>query len=354
MEILSDFINGKYGVEDEQIYLKVFPKLLPDGGSLCNLTFSEIRNIKDGFYKQNNKIIVKFTFDIVFVLEYMRESYSKDKYYNIFNEKAEKTFEVDLKFYGILSDIQFDNFECISKITKIRFESDIDTLSRTMTISAYGRMDSYLISKKVVEVGCSILRDNQEITSDSHRPKPVKASGFCPQESEVISKIILSDRSQKENKDFLNTSENKYSECDIYQSLHDDYFNQLNKLYLQVSEQINIIQKTNKDLKEKLKFQNQQREEDEKYRKSILNDLKNVSNELKDKNSLINRLNAAIDHKDNTISILKAKNNELNNQVISLKKELEELKDLICDEEKKKNKLLVNKIKATIQNIKTM
>ncbi len=319
MEILSDIINGKYGVEDEQIYLKVFPKLLPDGGNLCNLTFFEIRNIKDNFYKENNKIIIKFTFDVVFVLEYMRES-NTEKYYNISNEKAEKTFEVDLELYGILSDIQLDNFECFSRITKIHFESDIDALGRTMTISAYGRMDSYLISKKVVEVGCS----------------------------------VLSDRSQKENKDFLNISENKYFESGTFQFLYDDYFSQLNKLYLQVSDQISIIQKTNKDLKGKLESQNQQREEDEKYKKSILNDLKNVSNEIKDKNSLINRLNAAIDHKDNTISILKANNNELSNQVISLKKELEELKDFICDEEKKKNKLLVNKIKATIHNIKTM
>lgn len=316
MEMLSDIINGKYGVEDEQIYLKVFPKLLPDGGSLCDLTLFEIRNIKDSFYKQNNKIIIKFTFDIVFVLEYTRENDSKDKYYNIFTEKAEKTFEVDLKFYGILSDILLDNFECFSKVTKIRFESDIDPLSRTMTIYAYGRMDSYLISKKVVEVGCEI-------------------SG---------------NKSKKENKDFLDIPENKYFESDIF----DDYFNQLNKLYLQVSEQISIVQKANKDLKERLKSQNEQMDEDEKYRKNILNDLKNVSSELKDKNSLINRLNEAIDHKDNTISILKANNNELNNQVISLKKELEELKDLVCDEEKKKNKPLVNKIKATIQNIRTM
>ena len=298
---LSDVIKARHYSQNISLFYGEYSDIASGDQKLTDILYCTIKDIKDRSVITDNKVIICFNFALIILFECENKDNTSE--YCIRKDMISKVFDINIKDYDVLSGtLNLEKTKCKNFIKDIKYITSIN---------------SFLIEEDVMKL------DSIQLFSSEHAQNNMQSN---------IVEYKLPDIAPKHDG----------------QNELDTYISNLGSMLKRASELI----ETNKKLEDetyskskKIKFIEYKLRQNQEKAKSL-------ENALKDKESYISILNARLDKSEKKVNILEHANMAVDQELKSLLKENNDLKNYIEEEERKKKKQLNYRIKSVLSNIK--
>ncbi|MDI6617738.1 MAG: hypothetical protein QME45_03545 [Clostridiales bacterium] len=313
---LSDVIKARHYSQNISLLYGEYSDITSGDQKLTDILYCTIKDIKDRSVITDNKVIICFNFALIILFECENKDNTSE--YCIRKDMISKVFDINIKDYDVLSGtLNLEKTKCKNFIKDIKYSTDIDISFKKATVSVEASINSFLIEEDVMKL------DSIQLFSSEHAQNNMQSN---------IVEYKLPDIAPKHDG----------------QNELDTYISNLGSMLKRASELI----ETNKKLEDetyskskKIKFIEYKLRQNQEKAKSL-------ENALKDKESYISILNARLDKSEKKVNILEHANMAVDQELKSLLKENNDLKNYIEEEERKKKKQLNYRIKSVLSNIK--